>query len=321
MYSLNFKISFITLIFLLAGCANTLEFTKSTSKDNFLFNPDETLNVNINDVDKISKMFGRDKTGYIPPDESKEREDFLKKYPASLPDDKSYDALSGRTFNHKVGQVLRLSADLDNRTSGIIKDDKGQAVSISGMMVIDSSPVLSGAISGAGSQAIASSVSSKSLINPTQSAGANIGTGLVAGLLVGFISEMQADAAIKGIISKNNFGQRMEETTFTISMPSATKIDHFGISSNKSHIKISPSLVKSIYTITGTKNIQFKNQIFFISTVAVYRGEKYKSDYPATEGWEFIITNINSIYMNQDSSIEEQFKKIKTELNLKEITL
>jgi hypothetical protein len=319
------KIKFFVLFFIviLSGCANTMEFTKNIKSEDFLFDENEfqALNIDPKKIESYSKKIGENKTGFIKPDESKERADFVEKYPVAIPDDKAYENLLGFTYNNKVGQVLRLSADLDKRTSGFVVDDKGIQLSVSNMMVFESNAVVSGAVSGGSSQAIASGVSSKSLINPTQGAGANIGAGLVAGLLAGFIHQMQADAAIAGIVSKNNFGARMEEATISAVMPTAVKIDKFGIPSNKSNVIIAPGLVKSIYVVTGKKNLQFKNQVFLISTIAVYRGVEYEKLFPATKGWDFSITNLNMIEVNSDVAGEERFKNFRNEISLKKIKL
>lgn len=319
------KIKFFVLlvVLIISGCANTMEFTKNIKTEDFLFDDNEfqALGIDINKIDSYSKIIGQNKTGFIMPDESKERTDFIVKYPAVKPDEKAYENLIGFTYNNKIGQVLRLSADLDKRTSGFVVDEKGTPISVSNMMVFESNAVVSGALSGGSSQAIASGVSSKSLINPTQGAGANIGAGLVAGLLGGFIHQIQADAAIAGIVSKNNFGARMEEATISAVMPTAQKIDKFGIPSNKSHIIIAPGLVKSIYMVSGKKNFQFKNQVFLISTIAVYRGVEYEKLYPTTNGWDYSITNINMVELNLDVYGEERFKNFRNEISLKKIKL
>lgn len=300
-----------------------MEFTKNIKNEDFLYDENEfkSLNIDVKKIESYSKTIGQNKTGFITPDESKERIDFIEKYPAVKPDDKAYEHLSGFRYNNKVGQVLRLSADLDKRTSGFVVDEKGNPISVSNMMIFESNAVVSGALTGGSSQAIASQVSSKSLINPTQGAGANIGSGLVAGLLAGFIHQMQADAAIAGIVSKNNFGARMEEATTSVVMPTGQKIGKVGMPSNESYIIIAPGLVKSIYMVSGKKNLQFKNQVFLISTIGVYRGVEYEKLFPTTSGWDFSITNINMIEVNMDVYFEERFKNFRNEISLKKIKL
>lgn len=316
------KFLFLFLVVVISGCANTLEFQKNVKKEDLLFDINEfqSLNIDITKIESYSKTVGKDKTGFIMPDESKERADFIEKFPIINPDDKAYDNISGYIYNHKVGQVLRISADLDKRTSGFVLDGKGIPLSVSNMMIVESALVSSSAY-GASNQAIAAAVSPNSLINPTQSVGANVGAGLVGGLVVGFIAQLQAEAAITAIVSKNNFGERMQEATYVVQMPTAQNIDNFGMPSNKSHIKILPGLVKSIYVVTGKKNIQFKNQIFLISAIGMYRGAEYEKIYPVTKGWEFSITNINTIEANIDVEGKERFENFKNEILFKKIKL
>jgi len=176
------------------------------------------------DLESIALTVGSDRTGFIPPDRSEDRKSFEKKYPISLPSADDYENIEGLIKNRKIGQVLRLSADLDKRTSGFVKNENGQPVSVSGMVKITTEPFTTGALTGGASQVIATSTSSTSAINPTQSAGYNIGAGLGLGIIVGGIHSLQVDSAMSGIISKDDFGSRMQETTSVPSMPTATRL-------------------------------------------------------------------------------------------------
>jgi hypothetical protein len=318
----NFISLALALVILLSGCANTREFANKLNESDYIFREKDDINAafGVSDVEKYSRTVGADKSGFILPDESRERNEFAKSYPITAPNDQAYNDILGRTFNVKLGRVLMLAADIDKRTSGFIKDGNGNVLSVSNLMTFESSAVLTGAVVGS-NQAIASAINPNLTINPTQSVGANIGAGFAVGLFVGLVGDILDNAAIADVASKYNFGPRMEAIRGFGNLPISFPIDKLGFTSGNNHRKIAPGLVRSIFLVSGKKTLQFKTQTFFISTVGVFRGEKYRSAYPATNGWEFSITNINMIEINADLSGEERFKEIKRELSTKGIQL
>lgn len=316
------KFLIVFLVFVISGCANTTEFAKNIKSEDLLFDPDKFKSLVINgDKEIYAKNIGRDKSGFIEPDLSSERLDFEKRYPVKESSDLDYKILDGFSYNIKLGQVLRLSADLDKRTSGVLRAENGTPFSISGMMKIETSPIIMGAGSAGASQAIAAGVSSNSLINPALSSGANIAMGLGAGLIAGIIENVRIKNAIDGIIAKPDFGSRMEEATSSGYAPVAQKINSLGFYSNNSHVLIAPGLVKSMHIVVGQKNIQYKHNVFLISAVGVFRGEDYKSKFPETKGWEFRITNLNRVEANMDLGGESLFLELRGALKNKNIKL
>ncbi|WP_281788426.1 hypothetical protein [Limnohabitans sp. INBF002] len=297
------------------GCASTPEYVKNIKPENYLYS--NTVKIDLTkSLEDISLSVGNDKTGFISPDRSTERINFERNYPIKQHSSESLEALNGITYNHRVGQVLRLSADLDKRTSGFLKSEKGDAVSVSGMIQITSEPAISSALATGGSQVVATSVSSGSAINPAQGAGYNIGAGLGLGFIAGGIHALQADAAKNGIISKEDYGSRMEETTFSFAIPSAGRLtlDGYGRRGRAEPVLVSDGIVKVIFTVDGGKTIDYKNKIFLLSTVGTYRGEVYRKKYPQTEGWEFRITNMNVIAIPDLNTPEKRYLELRKAL-------
>lgn len=307
---------------LLVGCASTPEYVKNLKVEDYLYSDYVTFD-KTKDLESIALSVGSDRTGFIPPDRSEDRKSFEKKYPIALPSADDYENIEGYRIERRIGQVLRLSADLDKRTSGFIRNESGQPISVSGMVKVTTEPFATGVLTGGASQVIATSTSSSTAINPTQSAGYNIGAGLGLGFIVGAIHSLQVDSAIRGIISKDDFGSRMEETTPVPSMPTATRLSSvvWKKRGKTTPIKVTDGIIKVIYEVDGGKNIRYKNNIFLLSTVAVYRGNSFKLKYPETEGWEFRITNINLIEVPEVDEGELKYRAIKKALTEKEITL
>ena len=289
---------------LLTSCASVPpEYVKNLKSHELLFANEVIVDSKL-DLETIALSVGSDKSGFVIPDRSSERLLFEKSFPIQSTD----QVFAGLNF-HRVGQVLRLSADLDKRTSGFIKNEIGVPISISGMIDISYAQAIDMSLSTGATQAIAASTSSSSLINPTQGAGTNIASGLGIGLIAGAVHVVMADSAKNGIISKAGFGARMEETTWSNSMPSAGQLSNTGY--GPSLIVITPGLVKVIFGIEGAKTIDYKNRFFYLSTVAMYRGISYQEKYPQTKGWEFRITNINSVVLPETDSPEDRYKAIK----------
>jgi hypothetical protein len=312
----------IILSVFISGCVSTPEYVKNLKPDEYLFSKYVDID-QAKDLESIALAVGSDRTGFIKPDRSESRKNFEMKYPISAPSLDKYDDIEGIIKNRKIGQVLRLSADLDKRTSGFIKDENGLPISVSGMVKLTAEPIVSAALSGAGGQLIATSTSSASSINPSQSAGYNIGAGLGLGILVGGIHSLQSDAALRGIISKEDFGSRMEEATAVPSMPTATRLSPDGVNNRGriAPIKVADGIVKVVYQVVGEKTLRYQDKIFLLSTVAAYRGDSYKMKYPETEGWEFRITNINLIEIPESEYGEPRFRAIRKVLLEKGIKL
>lgn len=320
---IKIEVLVLVVVFFLSGCASTREFTKNINESEYILTEDKnvTLALGPENLDAYSDVIGSDKSGYISPDRSKERIDFRKDYPIATPNSKDYDEISGHFYNVKVGRVLMLAADIDSRTSGFIKDGRGNPLSVSNLMTIESTAIATGALVSGGNQAIVSTINPNLMINPTQSIGANIGAGLVAGLLVGIVGHVLDQAAVADVVARDSFGRRMEVIRGFGNLPIPWRMDKFGLMSSAAHMKIAPGMVKSVYMVSGKKNLQFKTQTFLISTVGLFRGERYKSSYPSTLGWEFIITNINMIEINAELSGEERYNEMKRELSAKGIRL
>ena len=312
-----FEIGFASLFFLImSGCAHNQEFISKIKKEQWLYN-DEYSTSDLFDYDAI----GSDKSGYIPKDKTPARLDFEKTYPRENPKLEDIEAIKSSGYIRRLGQVIRLASDLDKRTSGFIKDDYGIPLSVSGNIDVNPvNPIETAAISGA-TQAIAASSSSASLINPAQGAGYNIGAGLVVGLVAGIIAQAQIDSAMKGIISKEDFGSRMEETTFAAGAPGASIMSKYGFLYNGNHILLPNKSVKSIFAVEGTQDISRRTRIFIITVNGVYRGLKYKEKFPKTEGWEFTITNMNSIVIKELYNHEQRLKEISEQMKIKNIEL
>ena len=310
------KLTLLVLVITCAGCAHNQEFISKIKKEQWIYDDEYTES----DVSRMD-LTGVSKTGYVSPDMTANRIKFDSDFPVVIPKQDNIESIKSFRYKNRLGQVIRLSADLDKRTSGFIKDEFGVPMSVTGY--IDVNPVSSvetAVISGA-SQAIAASSSSASLINPTQSAGYNVGAGLIAGFIAGAIVQVQIDTAIKGIISKEDFGSRMEETTFAAEAPKAYIMSKYGFLYGGDHIVQPNGTVKSIFTVLGKQDISRKTRIFILTTLGVYRGGKYKEKFPKTEGWEFMITNMNSIVVKEMEDPGKRLDEISTQLKLNKIQL
>ena len=310
------KLIIYSCVIFLYGCVST-EYIKQLRPEDLLYSETVTID-KTQDKEIIAINLGRDKTNFIEPDRSAERLQFENSYPISIPSTDDYENLKGYRFRHRVGQVLRLSADLDKRTSGFLKDERGASLSVSGMVNVSADHAISSSIAIGSSQVAAGSVSSNSTINPAQSTGYNAGVGLGVGLLVGVIDMQRSEAAKEAIINCNDFGSRMSESTTANSMPTAYLFPNNGWGPVR-HIVITEGVVKAIYFVDGGTTIDYKKRIFLLSTVGSFRGEAYKEKYPETEGWEFRITNINTIAINDNKEPEKKFwniKKILLDMNI-----
>ena len=107
------------------GCGTVNpEFTSHVKPSDYIFSESSYKIAEKNfqiEKDALIKL-GSDKSGYIKPDNSSTRIDFERKYPIIPPNETDYETLTEFRYNWKLGQVLSLSADLDVRTSGLLKD-------------------------------------------------------------------------------------------------------------------------------------------------------------------------------------------------------
>jgi hypothetical protein len=287
------KLAALFLVFLLVGCASQADFRQNLKSEDYLFNDNRyTAIQEIYSESSISELVGK-YSGYIPLIQSKERAEFENIFPATRFDNQAQDSINASSYIHRLGQVMRLSADLDARTSGFAKDETGKPYSVSGMIENIRGVDTSSAISAGAAQAILASTGSSAVISPGAGLGANVGLGLFAGFVAGAIHQIQSEAAIKGIVSKKTFGERMEETTFSIAAPSATSLSKFGeMTRSGNFAKISPYSVYGILAVNSGKDLTYHNRVSLLGVVGTYRGSKYRDLYPKTEGWEFTITNI-----------------------------
>jgi hypothetical protein len=305
------KIILILLVILTSGCAST-HFADGLAEKEYLFQTNysvEQAGFLLGNDGQISATFGKFKTGFIKPDISKERIDFEKSFPIQKPSLDDYEALLGLKHKLRVGQVLIFSADLDTRTSGIIKDEKGYPISVSGKFELDQNRKIADTSVSSGMAGVAVGSLNASAINSQlaksgmqltpkgQSAviASSAITGLVAGMISGAIASQQIETALDGIVNKSNFGDRMAQTTSTAQMPHAYPIAHNGAWNAEKPIRIADGIVKRIFCYHGELDTNYKRDIFFISTVAIFRGIEYANKYPNTLGWEYQITNLNAI--------------------------
>jgi hypothetical protein len=329
--------SFINLILL--GCADT-NFAKNLQPNDLLF--DNTYSIQSGSLQQIEIDLGADKTGFINPDRSSDRTAFEKKYPVQSAKENDYASLTSLDHKIKVGQVLLLSADLDSRTSGSLKNANGDYISISGRFEVNSNETISERALSSGLAGAAVGLTNISSINSqlsraglqlstrgqTAAISASASTGLLSGLIYGAVASQQIQSAINGIVRATNFGERMKYATSSPEMPHSLPLSHNAVWNTEKPIKIADGIVKRIFAYTGELDHTYKKNLFLISVVAVYRGDKYAGDFPSTLGWEYRITNINSIKLGpgvfKPSAFEDAeayFRAVKTELVANNILL
>lgn len=311
----------LSSILFLSGCASTLEFTKDVKKSDWLYDDESEIEKYSNyKIEDLIKKMGSDKTGYIPQDSDVKWLEFQSQYPPSIPTEKDIEALKSSGFNNRVSQVIRLSADLDRRTYGVVKNEGRTPISVSGLLDVGWATTAQSAALAGSSQLIAANTSSSSLINPTQSTLANVGAGLFAGFAAGAIAKYQIESSRQGIISANDFGSRMEETTFLMTASGGSIISKYATYGGN-HATISPGIIKTIWKIASSEEPTVRTRVFLVSTIGIWRGENYKAKYPKTMGWEFSITNINSIVIKNMPYGKEYFEETIQEIRKNNIKL
>jgi hypothetical protein len=307
-----------------AGCGTVNpEFTSQIKSSEYLFSETSyrLTSSNINDLEKIANDLGGDRSGYIKPDSSTSRIEFQRQFPIATAGESDYEVITGFTYNWKLGQVLSLSADIDDRTTGTLKNESGALISVSGM--IDPKPNIAESSVTAGATQALAAVSPSLAIDPTKSLGSNVGMGLAAGLIAGVINAVRAEAAFKGILAAREFGSRMEASSTAIEH-SVRRIDRYGLMgmpATNDYVKVAPGVVRVFFGVLGQRTLQYKNMIVLISATGVYRGQKYKELYPTTAGWEFTVTNLNYIVVGEGLSDIERFNAIRDEFTKRRLSL
>lgn len=294
------------MIFTLPGCASNQEWRKSITLERLLWdrNPKSYQNFITLDAENLAKIVGADKSGFIQPDKSSQRIEFENNFPALVPDEKSVDYAINNQDLSKLGQALAWSADLDLRTSGYLKDENGRPISITGRFDLSKVDTTIDTISNATvTMAAHAAMGQAAVVTPGVSpALSGLGIGLAAGVLTSIIDAQIIGDATNGFIASKTFGERMR---YTISFPSAERkipklmaiSPHLGNKAQQeTAVLINNKIIKRVF-IKGTDEVKFNymKDIFIVSAVGIYRGEKYTAIHPETNGWEYQITNINKV--------------------------
>lgn len=337
---------YLLCIFILPGCAS-MEYASRVKPDDFLYGK-EYLQVSRNisnlssaSIEGIALKVGEDKTGFISPDRSDERLAFEKEFPAVAATDEEFERLAGHNNTVRAAQVIFFSADIDDRASGFLRDPLGAPLSVTGRFSVDSSSAISqgvmmGGVSGIASGAMAISsinnqVASQGLkLSPTgQSAvmGGNMASGLFAGFIAGAIHAGQAESTFNGFLESKSFGERMEHSTLTAAhvLGGASPLGTAGEWNTRTKsVLVTPGVAKRIFWAIGQKETNLRQRLFLISTVAVYRGGAYESKYPNTLGWEYRITNLNTLIAPSgffSSDPEERYISLKRAITEAKVVL
>ena len=324
------KLLALTVAVLSSGCANN-QYLNELKQNDFLYQikQDAATELLISEATKsenLVRKLGKNKSGYVQPDNSEERLLFENKFPMVKPAESDYASLTGTYHELRSGQVVLLSVDLDKRTSGYLKETNGTPISISGRFQIDESKLMSGSLMTGAIAGVAIGATNISLTNSNLSnsglkltpAGQNnlmlsgVATGLIGGLFVGMITSAQMNSALDGIINSSSFGERMVNSTFVLEMPHARPLRPDG---RIDKVRITEGIVKKVLTYSGPLEADYRQRCYLISIIAVYRGKLYADKYANTQGWEYIITNINMIRAPRGSADPEaNFRGIKKAL-------
>ena len=330
------KLFLIFLIPFLIACTST-EYRKNLQANDYLFEPKYSIKNSStadSDYEGIALSVGKDKTGFIAPDRTASRLLFEEKYPIKNATEKDLSNLTSSFHQIKVGQVLVLSADLDERTSGFLKNEKNEPISLSGRFEVNSDQMISqGAIAGATSGVVSSSLSVVTTNSQLAKSGLQLSSsgqnslmisglvgGLVVGSVVGAIDANNKTKALNGIINSTTFGERISFAHNVLHSESAGPISHDGFGgspfNNVEPVKINNGIVKRVFIYKGKLNNTYQRDLFIISTVATYRGEHYANEHPNSLGWEYRITNLNLIKISSgiEDEYELRFRAIKSAL-------
>jgi hypothetical protein len=287
-FAVRLRILLFALSFcFLGGCAST-SYMQNISKSSFI----DKLSVKLpldRTTEQLIAEVGKQRTGFVQPDTSPERILVEQAFP---PIEFNAEALSllDRSYFDKVGQVIAWGIDLDSRTTGFLKH-QGAPLSVTGRFTFDSMAAINSAAVQGATTTLISSVATGFQVTPGTSAVAGgIGVGLIGGMIAGGITASAVESTIKGFVSAKTFVDRLPHAS--------------GLVAHQVHIPrmratymetIDSKAIKVMFARTAEKNIDYSSRIFFASTVGVYRGPNFAQKYPETNGWEFIVTNLNFI--------------------------
>jgi hypothetical protein len=293
---------FLALLLLLSGCANT-SFIESVSKSDAIF---EKISVTIppdKSTVQVITAVGEQRSGFVPPGTDSERQSIESEFPAIAYSRDSLSALDPG-YLAKVGQVIAWGIDLDTRTSGFLKH-QGTPLSVTGRFTFDSlSTVNAAVVQGVTTNTVATVATGFQLAPGVSSLASGLGVGLLGGLITGVIASVAVESTISGFLSSKSFGERMSHASGMGAhqqyIPRMAAISEFYYT-NATPEEINPKAIRIIFSRAADKNINYSTRVFFASTIGIYRGGPFAEKYPATKGWDFIVTNLNFI----DAKIDE----------------
>lgn len=337
----------IAPLLLLSGCAS-VEYVKNINPKDMLYettyNRSQAVGTSMltaSDKESLALTVGADRSNFIAPNRSSDRIAFEKEFPIEIPSDSAREIISSPFYDRRVAQALALGADIDPRTSGFLKDVKGYPISLTGKLTLDTnSSISSGALTGATSGVAQGAMAVSSINNQISSAGlrlsssgansvmgANIATGMLGGMIAGAIAAYSAEQAIKGITTEKDFGSRMGHTMIGAGSELFGVITTLGPAAEprSTPVDVVPGVIKRVYYALDPTKREFNGtlRMAIFSAVGVYRGEKYATRFPYTEGWEYRITNLNQTYIQAAAleSPESMYRALKTALTSAKIRL
>ena len=300
----------------LSGCAS-MEYVSRVKPGDWLYgkehHPASGERLSGAGIEQAALRIGADKTGFIPPDRTDERLAFEREFPAVAATDEAFERLATHGHSTRAAQVIFFAADIDDRTSGFLKDPRGNPLSVTGRFSVDGSSAISQGVVMGGASGLASGAMAISSINNQVASqglklspagrnavmGGNMASGLFAGFIAGAIHAGQAESAFNGFLESHSFGERMEHSTLTAAhvLGGASPLGVAGEwSTGSKPVLVTPGVAKRVFLAAAEqKEINLRQRLFLISTVAVYRGGAYESQYPNTSGWEYRITNLNTL--------------------------
>ena len=214
------KLYLTVLLGILTGCAN-MEYVKDMRPEDMLYEAEYKGGSAFGGISSIEKeelalTIGADKSGFISPDRSVARINFEKDYPIQNPEPNALQVITELDHGLRAGQANAFGVDIDDRTSGYLKDAKGNPMSVTGKISVRASDIaaesaLMGGTSGIGAGLATVNQAAQSgtqLSSASQGAAmvSGFATGLAGGLIAGLITSGQAESAINGFIQSNNFG-------------------------------------------------------------------------------------------------------------------
>jgi len=177
-------------------------------------------------------------------------------------------------------------------------------------------------------------VSAGVALSPTNSlpiggAAAGFGVGLLVGGIIAIYDGSVAKSMISNVILEKDFGPRMQLADVGFGPSKLFNVNVVPTDSFKTNFRrVGEGVVSIVFTATdtGTKEYDGKSRISFVSAVGFYRGAKYRNAYPETKGWEFVVSNLNRVYVSApqiESWLynEESYKAVKKSLVENDIRL